>query len=207
MNFTHNPILILSLGILFANGESWKEMRRFALINMRDFGMGKRGSEEKIIEETQRLIEVFEKFEGKVKTVRWYFTFDRMWSWVLKECTFFFIVKANPLTRRSRWTTPSPISSVLLCTATDLITMTPSLRPWSNGPMKTFSLLALRQFRYFLSRLDYCPASIDLRYWVFSMAFQSTVIWDASLYLHVSQLAKHAEKNCVKAVNMHQSRG
>ncbi|XP_031420565.1 cytochrome P450 2K1-like isoform X1 [Clupea harengus] len=52
-------------GILFANGESWKEMRRFALINMRDFGMGKRGSEEKILEETQRLIEVFEKFEGE----------------------------------------------------------------------------------------------------------------------------------------------
>ncbi|XP_041942717.1 cytochrome P450 2K1-like isoform X2 [Alosa sapidissima] len=51
-------------GILFANGDSWKEMRRFALTNMRDFGMGKKGSEEKIIEETQSLKDVFEKFNG-----------------------------------------------------------------------------------------------------------------------------------------------
>ncbi|XP_031420559.1 cytochrome P450 2K1-like [Clupea harengus] len=52
------------LGILFSNGENWKEMRRFALTNMRNFGMGKKRSEEKIIEETRSLIEVFEKFEG-----------------------------------------------------------------------------------------------------------------------------------------------
>ncbi|CAL8274767.1 unnamed protein product [Lota lota] len=52
-------------GILFANGESWKEMRRFALTTLRDFGMGKKMSEEKIIEECQNLMEVFEQHKGK----------------------------------------------------------------------------------------------------------------------------------------------
>ncbi|XP_058627581.1 cytochrome P450 2K6-like [Onychostoma macrolepis] len=52
-------------GITFSNGENWREMRRFALANLRDFGMGKKRSEEIIIEETQYLKEEFEKFEGK----------------------------------------------------------------------------------------------------------------------------------------------
>ncbi|XP_039543537.1 cytochrome P450 2K1-like [Pimephales promelas] len=52
-------------GILFSNGENWREMRRFALSNLRDFGMGKRGSEEKIIEEIHYLKGEFDKFEGK----------------------------------------------------------------------------------------------------------------------------------------------
>ncbi|XP_069036881.1 cytochrome P450 2K1-like isoform X2 [Lepisosteus oculatus] len=40
-------------------------MRRFALSNLRDFGMGRKGSEEKIIEEIQYLTEVFEAHGGK----------------------------------------------------------------------------------------------------------------------------------------------
>ncbi|XP_054464213.1 cytochrome P450 2K1-like [Anoplopoma fimbria] len=52
-------------GILFANGESWKELRRFAITTLKDFGMGKRLSEEKVLEECHHLIQVIEKHEGK----------------------------------------------------------------------------------------------------------------------------------------------
>ncbi|XP_053193529.1 cytochrome P450 2K1-like [Scomber japonicus] len=52
-------------GVLWSNGDSWKEMRRFALTNLRDFGMGKKACEDKIIEECQSLMEVFKKFKGE----------------------------------------------------------------------------------------------------------------------------------------------
>uniref|UniRef100_A0A3P8SAD1 Uncharacterized protein n=1 Tax=Amphiprion percula TaxID=161767 RepID=A0A3P8SAD1_AMPPE len=49
-------------GILFANGESWKEMRRCTL---KDFGNGRRMYEDKILEECGYLMEMFEQHEGK----------------------------------------------------------------------------------------------------------------------------------------------
>lgn len=55
----------LTHGVVFANGASWKEMRHFALTNMRDFGMGKKASEEKIIEESQCLMELIKEKNGK----------------------------------------------------------------------------------------------------------------------------------------------
>ncbi|XP_061668845.1 cytochrome P450 2K1-like isoform X2 [Syngnathoides biaculeatus] len=55
----------LEHGVLWTNGESWKEMRRFALSNLRDFGMGKKACEDKIIEECQHLLEVFRNFRGE----------------------------------------------------------------------------------------------------------------------------------------------
>lgn len=39
-------------------------MRRFALTNMRDFGMGKKACEDKIADECHHLTEVFQQFRG-----------------------------------------------------------------------------------------------------------------------------------------------
>uniref|UniRef100_A0A3B4BAP9 Uncharacterized protein n=1 Tax=Periophthalmus magnuspinnatus TaxID=409849 RepID=A0A3B4BAP9_9GOBI len=48
------------------NGLLWRELRRFALTNLRDFGMGRKVCEDKIIEEAQCLCQVFNDFRGKV---------------------------------------------------------------------------------------------------------------------------------------------
>ncbi|XP_060087060.1 cytochrome P450 2K6-like [Heteronotia binoei] len=52
-------------GIVFANGENWKVMRRFAIATLKDYGMGKKTIEDRIIKECRCLIQKFESFEGK----------------------------------------------------------------------------------------------------------------------------------------------
>ncbi|XP_029451956.1 cytochrome P450 2K6-like [Rhinatrema bivittatum] len=53
-----------NMGVVFSHGENWKVMRRFTLTTLRDFGMGKRTLEDKIIEECSFLLKSFESQKG-----------------------------------------------------------------------------------------------------------------------------------------------
>ncbi|XP_053737914.1 cytochrome P450 2K1-like isoform X2 [Synchiropus splendidus] len=52
-------------GVLWTNGDSWREMRRFSLMNLKDFGMGRKVCEDKIIEESHHLMRVFQSHGGR----------------------------------------------------------------------------------------------------------------------------------------------
>lgn len=53
-----------SLGIIFNDGPTWKDIRRFSLTTLRDFGMGKEGNEHRIQKEAQFLLEALRQTQG-----------------------------------------------------------------------------------------------------------------------------------------------
>ncbi|XP_056631073.1 methyl farnesoate epoxidase-like [Diorhabda sublineata] len=49
------------LGIVFSDGQFWQNQRKFSIQHLRNFGFGRKEMEEKILEETKELIEIFKQ--------------------------------------------------------------------------------------------------------------------------------------------------
>ncbi len=49
------------VGLVISNGDRWRQLRRFTLTTLRDFGMGRKRMEEWIQEESRHLLKSFEE--------------------------------------------------------------------------------------------------------------------------------------------------
>uniref|UniRef100_A0A8D0AYK2 Cytochrome P450 n=1 Tax=Salvator merianae TaxID=96440 RepID=A0A8D0AYK2_SALMN len=73
-------------GVAFSNGERAKQLRRFSLTTLRDFGVGRRSIEERILEEAQFLLEALRSTKGEAFDPT--FMLSRTVSNVISSITF-----------------------------------------------------------------------------------------------------------------------
>ncbi|CAO2588154.1 Cytochrome P450 2J3 [Lemmus lemmus] len=70
-NFLNRPVthlrkrLFKKNGLIFSSGQTWKEQRRFALMTLRNFGLGKKSLEQRIQEEASHLVEAIKEEGGQ----------------------------------------------------------------------------------------------------------------------------------------------
>ncbi|KAL8188133.1 UNVERIFIED_CONTAM: hypothetical protein K2H54_062041 [Gekko kuhli] len=58
-------VLTKEKGIIFSNGHTWKQQRKFGLATMRKLGLGKKGMEHQVEEEAHQLVETFARAKEK----------------------------------------------------------------------------------------------------------------------------------------------
>ncbi|KAM7171373.1 cytochrome P450 2H2-like isoform 1-T1 [Macrochelys suwanniensis] len=149
-------------GIVFSNGEQWKQLRRFALTNLRNFGMGKKSIEERIQEETRFLVERLRNTHGRpfdptlflthaVSNVTCSIIFGDRFDYEDKKfVSLISLIQENDKLQRSPWTA--------------LYVFFPTLMDYIPGPHQWIFQNAQELRRFVLERVKMHKESLDPKY-------------------------------------------